>query len=192
MCFYRGHVHRHGFRDRLGSRLGKGRVCLGKLSKLTKLSRLCCYSVIHSHWLGSGEQVNDDPDARTVAAEDEGPQTVVAGQGGDHAVAVGAEVHGGDIRTKSAGYLLESVVRWRSNMTVKVFSSIRAPYATARGQSNTMRPKSSCAPARVTTGHAACPASLAGSSAWVASAGPRPPGLLRGPAPGRSLGCCRQ
>ena len=32
LCFYRGHVHRHGFRDRLGSRLGKRRVCLGKLS----------------------------------------------------------------------------------------------------------------------------------------------------------------
>ena len=62
---------------------------------------------IHSHWLGSGEQVNDDPDARTVAAEDEGPQPVVAGQGGDHAVAVGAEVYGGDIRTKSAGNLLK-------------------------------------------------------------------------------------
>ena len=99
MCFYRGYVHRHGFRDRLG--FCRGRACLDKLGKL------CCCSVIHSHWLGIGQQVNDDPDARTLAAEDEGPQTVVAGQGGDHAVAVGAEVHSGDIRTKSAWNLLK-------------------------------------------------------------------------------------
>ena len=54
-----------------------------------------------------GKHVNDDLGEPTLAADGEGPQTVVAGQRGRHAATVRAEVHIGDIRTKVAPHLPE-------------------------------------------------------------------------------------
>ena len=54
-----------------------------------------------------GKQVNHNLDAAILVSEEKGAQPVLVGERGDHALAVRAEVHVGDIRTEMARNLLK-------------------------------------------------------------------------------------
>ena len=77
-----------------------------------RLQRRGCRSLgKHRACLSIGKQVNHDLDAAILAIEEKSAQPVLVGERGDHALAVGAEVYGGDIRAKMARNLLKCGVQ---------------------------------------------------------------------------------
>ena len=91
---------------------GEGMGSISRESFRRRLQRRGCWSLgKHRACPSIGKQVNHDLDASILVIEEKGTQPILVGERGDHALAVRAEVHVGDIRPKMTWNLLKCGVQ---------------------------------------------------------------------------------